>query len=80
MTGLEALKTIGNKKYTTTVADITGFERITISVKQDNKKEYQAIEQALKALEIISKAYGDYANHIISEYELIMVVGENITY
>ena len=30
-----------------------------------------------KALEIISKAYGDYANHRISEYELIMIVGEN---
>ena len=35
------------------------------------------IEKELKALEIISKAYGDYANHKISEYELIMIVGEN---
>ena len=34
----------------------------------------------LKALENISKAYGNYANHKISEYELIMIVSENITH
>ena len=33
-----------------------------------------------KALENISKAYGNYANHKISEYELIMIVSENITH
>lgn len=38
------------------------------------------IEKELKAFEVISKAYGDYANHKISEYELIMIVGENTTY
>lgn len=38
------------------------------------------IEKELKALEVISKAYGDYANHKISEYELIMTVGENATH
>lgn len=46
------------------------------------EKDYVELEtlitKKLKALEIISKAYGDYANHKISEYELIMAVGENI--
>lgn len=39
-----------------------------------------AFPKELKALENISKAYGDYANHKISEYELIMIVSENKTY
>ena len=37
-------------------------------------------ENKLKALEIISKAYGEYANYKISEYELIMIVAENTTH
>lgn len=41
--------------------------------------KFSKIEKELKALEIINKAYGDYANHKISEYELIMTVGENTT-
>lgn len=47
------------------------------------EKDYVELEtlitNKLKALEIISKAYGNYANHKISEYELIMTVGENIS-
>lgn len=43
------------------------------------KEDVIAVKKALEVLEIISKAYGDYANHKISEYELIMAVGENIT-
>ena len=39
-----------------------------------------AFPKELKALEIISEAYGNYANHKISEYELIMTIGENTTY
>ena len=45
------------------------------------EKDYVELEtlitKKLKALENISKAYGDYANHKISEYELIMIVSEN---
>ena len=48
------------------------------------EKDYVELEtlitKKLEALENISKAYGDYANHKISEYELIMTVGENTTY
>ena len=42
-------------------------------------EQFETIEKKLKAFDIISKAYGDYANHKISEYELIMIVGENTT-
>ena len=45
------------------------------------EKDYVELEtlitKKLKALETISKAYGDYANYKISEYELIMIVSEN---
>lgn len=45
------------------------------------EKDYVELEtlitKKLKALENISKAYGDYANYKISEYELIMIVSEN---
>lgn len=51
--GLEALERIGKRKYKTTVANITGFETISISVKQDNRKDYNIIEKELKALDII---------------------------
>ena len=51
-----------------------------IIVAEDIDEDFNVIEKELKALEIISKAYGDYANHRISEYELIMIVGENTTY
>lgn len=78
---LEALERIGKNKYQTTVANITGFERITISVKQDNKKDYQIIEKALKdkekkdkALEIIRKklvnVYDLLNSHTLEEYNL----------
>ena len=50
------------------------------NTKEQIDESVKTIEKELKALEIISKAYGDYANHRISEYELIMIVGENTTY
>ena len=56
--GLEALERIGKRKYQTTVANITGFERITISVKQDNKKDYQTIEKELKEYEKMKRIKG----------------------
>ncbi len=42
-------------------------------------EQFETIEKELKALGNISKAYGDYANYKISEYELIMIVSENTT-
>lgn len=66
--GLEALKELRYR--------ITNFN----GKFNDYNKIMNIIEQELKALEIINKAYGDYANHRISEYELIMIVGENTTY
>ena len=65
--GLEKLKTIRH------IHDMECGEDESIN------KDFDVIEKELKAFEIISKAYGDYANHKISEYELIMIVGENTT-
>ena len=65
MLGLEALEHIN--------------KNIIVS-QEDIDEDINIIEKELKALENISKAYGDYANHKISEYELIMIVGENTTY
>ena len=61
MTGLEALKEFREHYF---------FEL-------DEEENLNTIEKELKAFDIISKAYGDYANHKISEYELIMIVSEN---
>lgn len=67
--GLEAFNNIlaeGDFRYFSSLYDIDMFKADIIAVKKE-----------LEALEIISKAYGDYANHKISEYELIMIIGEN---
>ena len=55
--GLEALERIGKRKYKTTAANITGFETVSISVKQDNRKDYNIIEKELKRLEELEKAF-----------------------
>lgn len=39
---------------------------------------FDTIEKELKALEIISKAYGDYANYKISKFELIMTLEKTL--
>lgn len=67
--GLEAFNNIlaeGDFRYFSSLYDIDMFKEDIIAVKKE-----------LEALKIISKAYGDYANHKISEYELIMIIGEN---
>lgn len=46
--GLKALERIGKRKYKTTVADIAGFETVVVSVKQDNKQDYNIIEKELR--------------------------------
>ena len=70
---------------------VTFFVRQFFTIKQNelDKELRQALREwvlknafpkELKALENISKAYGDYANYKIGEYELIMTIGENTTY
>ena len=79
MEGLEELEKIKKFQFTYPILRIGKEKRETTTVGKIFEKELSAIEKKLKALEIISKAYGDYANHKISEYELIMIVGENTT-
>lgn len=74
------------KQYTAIENELKEYEmEHTLRVRLENinyelVREKQENEKKLKALEIISKAYGDYANHRISEYELIMIIGENTNY